>query len=67
MRCINNREYLSPKHGVFVFLSGEDPTDLTLGRVYSVLEVEDDLYRIVDDSGEDYLYPRDMFQVLKND
>ena len=30
---------------------------LTSGKVYEVLSVERDWYRIVDDSGEDYLYP----------
>ena len=34
---------------------------LTNGKVYEVLSVERDWYRIVDDSGEDYLYPPELF------
>jgi hypothetical protein len=40
--------------------------DLTLGRIYEMLGVEGSgsFYRIVDDSGEDYLYPASHFRVL---
>lgn len=38
--------------------------DLTWGRAYEVLEGPDEygLVRISDDSGEDYLYPADLFE-----
>ena len=38
--------------------------DLTLGRIYEMLGVEGSgsFYRIVDDSGEDYLYPASHFR-----
>ena len=38
--------------------------DLTLGRIYERLGVEADgaFYRIVDDSGDDYLYPASHFR-----
>lgn len=38
--------------------------DLTLGRIYERLSVEADgaFYRIVDDSGDDYLYPASHFR-----
>lgn len=39
---------------------------LTKGKVYEVLSVENGWYRVVDDSGEDYLYPPDNF-VIVND
>ncbi len=29
---------------------------LTNGKEYEVIAIEDDMYRIIDDSGEDYLY-----------
>lgn len=41
--------------------------DLTLGRIYEMLGVEakGSFYRILDDSGEDYLYPGDFFVPLE--
>ena len=40
--------------------------DLTLGRIYERLAVEADgaFYRIVDDSGDDYLYPASHFRTV---
>lgn len=38
--------------------------ELTNGKVYTVLSIEKDWYRIVDDSGEDYLYPPEDFEVV---
>lgn len=29
---------------------------LTNGKIYDVIAIEDDMLRIIDDSGEDYLY-----------
>jgi len=58
VRCINNQTY--------VHVPGEpvDGTlaDLTVGAVYKVLpttphERDADMLRIIDNSGEDYLYP----------
>jgi hypothetical protein len=39
--------------------------DLTLGRIYEMIGVEakGSFYRILDDSGEDYLYPASHFRV----
>lgn len=39
---------------------------LTKGKVYEVLSVERDWYRIVDDSGEDYLYPPELFELVND-
>ena len=39
---------------------------LTSGKVYEVLSVERDWYRIVDDSGEDYLYPPELFELVND-
>lgn len=36
---------------------------LTEGKEYDVLSIEKGWYRIVDDSGEDYLYPPELFEV----
>lgn len=37
---------------------------LTHGKVYTVLSIEKDWYRIIDDSGEDYLYPPEQFEII---
>lgn len=39
--------------------------ETTNGKVYDVLSVEKGWYRIVDDSGDDYLYPPQMFEVVE--
>ena len=38
---------------------------LTNGKVYDVISVEKGWYRVVDDSGEDYLYPPDQFVIVE--
>lgn len=38
---------------------------LTHGWVYTVISVEKGWYRIVDDSGEDYLYPPEQFEIVE--
>ena len=38
---------------------------LTHNKVYDVLSVERKWYRIVDDSGEDYLYPPECFEIVE--
>ena len=40
--------------------------DLTLGRIYEMLGVEakGSFYRILDDSGDDFLYPASHFKVV---
>ena len=37
---------------------------LTNGKEYDVLSVERTWYRIIDDSGDDYLYPPEDFEVV---
>ena len=41
--------------------------ELTHNKVYDVLAVERTWYRIVDDSGEDYLYPPELFELVESD
>ena len=38
---------------------------LTNNKIYDVLSVEKGWYRLVDDSGEDYLYPPEQFEVVE--
>lgn len=41
------------------------PLELTHGKIYEVLSVEKDWYRIVDDTHEDYLYPPNLFEIVE--
>ena len=63
VRCINNKTYVhmpgEPVNGALA--------DLTIGAVYKVLptpqhERDTGMIRIIDNSGEDYLYPANYFQ-----
>jgi hypothetical protein len=38
---------------------------LTNNKVYDVISVEKGWYRVVDDSGEDYLYPPKYFEIVE--
>lgn len=38
---------------------------LTNGKIYNVLSVERGYYRVIDDSGEDYLYPPKYFEIVE--
>jgi len=37
---------------------------LTKGKIYDVISIEKDWYRIIDDTGEDYLYPPEAFEII---
>lgn len=37
----------------------------THDKIYTVLSVEKEWYRIIDDSGEDYLYPPNLFEIVE--
>ena len=41
------------------------PAELTHDKVYEVLAIEKEWYRIIDDSGEDYLYPPHLFVLIE--
>ena len=47
------------------YLGKGSPMTLKHGKMYRVMSVEKGWYRIVDESGEDYLYPPDEFEVVK--
>ena len=40
---------------------------LTNNKIYDVISIERGWYRIIDDSGDDYLYPPDMFEIVEWD
>jgi hypothetical protein len=65
VRCINNKAYL---HGPDAAANGA-LIDLTIGAIYKVLPTpqqdrDTGLLRVIDNSGEDYLYPASYFQPL---
>ncbi len=39
--------------------------ELTHNKIYDVMSIEKEWYRIVDDSEEDYLYPPEDFEVVE--
>ena len=39
--------------------------ELTHNKIYDVMSIEKERYRIVDDSEEDYLYPPEDFEVVE--
>ena len=47
------------------YLGETDPLGLTNGVVYEVISVEDDAYRIIDNSNEDYLYGVTLFEIVE--
>jgi len=38
---------------------------LVKGRIYDVISVDDGWYRIVDETGEDYLFSTDQFETVQ--
>ena len=37
---------------------------MTNGKIYEVLSIEKDWYRVINDTWEDYLYPPDKFEII---
>ena len=67
VRCIHNRAFLSagpdgrlrpPQPGEFLNVS------LTVGRIYTVIAEEGEMYRLIDNTGDDYLFPKAMFEIV---
>jgi hypothetical protein len=54
--------------GIEVRFIGEgSPMSLITGKIYSVMAIEDDCYRIVDETGEDYLYSIKAFEEVTHE
>lgn len=45
--------------------TGETDLSLTNGKIYDVISIEEGMYRIVDDSKEDYLFYEEEFEVIE--
>lgn len=48
------------------YIGESDPTALIKDKVYEVIAEEHDRYRIVDEEDEDYLYPKDAFEIVED-
>lgn len=46
---------------------GKSSTDIINGNIYECLGQEYSRYRIIDESKEDYLYPIEEFEIVKED
>jgi hypothetical protein len=46
------------------YIDESDPWALLNGKVYEVLSIEGECYRIIDETGEDYLYHPDEFEIV---
>jgi hypothetical protein len=49
-----------------VYLGKSSPLALIRDRVYEVMAEERGWYRIIDETGEDYLYPKTLFRSAEN-
>jgi len=46
------------------YIGESEPLELIHGKIYETLAVEDGWYRIIDETGEDYLYPPEAFELI---
>ncbi len=66
VRCISNKGIAQPAGATeWTVVKDGLAGSLTIGKIYEVLEIEGLDYRIVDDEGEDYLYPAEFFEVVE--
>ena len=47
------------------FLVKKNHIALIEGKEYDVISEEKDCYRVIDESGEDYLYPKSFFEIVE--
>jgi hypothetical protein len=59
VRCIIEPE-VNSKPDDFMLYFG----NLVYGKIYDVKSIENDWYRIIDNSNEDYLYPPELFEIV---
>ncbi len=66
VRCISTKPYLDelPDGSLIEGEFEGEMISLTLNKVYDALEEDDKYYRVVDDTDEDYLYPKVIFNVV---
>ena len=49
------------------FIGEDDPLELLNGKIYDVIEVDEESgwYRIVDETGEDFLFEPEDFEIVE--
>lgn len=47
------------------FLVKDNDMDLITGKIYDVLSEDKDEYNLIDESGEDYAYPKAFFEIVE--
>lgn len=66
VRCVNNQAYIAYKGQP---LPDYNLVSLTPGQIYKVAppaEHDSDMLRVIDNEGEDYLYPADYFEPVES-
>lgn len=48
------------------YIGPSDPLMLLHGKLYKVIDIERGWFRIIDETGEDYLFPPDLFLIEKD-
>ena len=60
---LNNNDYIPEI--IAKYLGKTDPISLINGKLYEVISIERDWFRIIDETGEDYLYPPELFEIVR--
>lgn len=47
------------------YLGKTDAFALNNGKFYEVISIERNWFRIIDETGEDYLYPPELFEIVR--
>jgi hypothetical protein len=66
--CVSNKAYLAFDSEGTPQAPDEDnklSTSLTVGKVYEVVGEDLGMYAIVDDTGEEYLFPKNRFRRIE--
>jgi hypothetical protein len=66
VRCISNKfQLVEDETGHVTPTTSQNTTVwLDIGKAYEIISIERGWYRIIDESGEDYLYPPELFEVF---
>ncbi len=63
----NSDERITQRKAPIVrFIGTSNPFTLINGKLYEVISIEREWYRIVDETDEDYLYPPELFEIVSD-
>ena len=48
------------------YIDESDPLYFINGKVYQALGIEEDMYRVIDETGDDYLYDPECFEIVED-